>query len=156
MFFKNTFTLHDDDIELSAAEISKRKGISLAHLNCRSVTKYIDELRLLLGSYRFHVMSLNKTRFCNNIFDAEIAVPGYFFVRSDRNRNGGEVLLAVNSSLSISQKINGSSFGIEAVSVRISLGCNTFVSSIYVPPSSNARYYEQVISLHGKDFIFLL
>ena len=55
----------------------------------------------------------------------------------------------------ISQNINGSSFGIEAVSVRISLGCNTlFVSSIYVPPSSNVRYYEQVILYMEKILSF--
>ena len=141
---KNTFTVHDDDIELSAVDMSKRKGVSLAHSNCRSVTKYTDEL-------------LNETCLCNNISDAEIAMPEYFFVQSDRNRNGGGVLLAVNSSLYVSQNINGSSssFGIEAVSVRISLGCNTlFVSSIYVPPSYNVRYYEQVILYMEKILSF--
>ena len=69
-------------------------------------------------------------------------------INCHQHRGSGRVpLLAVNSfPLFYRISVVQTSVSIEAISVRISLGCKTFiVSSIYVPPSSNVRYYEQVI-----------
>ena len=71
------------------------KGIHVAHLNCSSLLKHLDELRLVFCKCNPHDFSLNKTRLCKNITDAEVAFLGYCILRSDRNRKGGGVLLAV-------------------------------------------------------------
>ena len=39
---------------------SNIKGHRMAHLNCCSIPKYIDEIKLILSSYNLHVISLTS------------------------------------------------------------------------------------------------
>ena len=86
-----------DDISINhlpTSVIAKSKGLRIIHLNCRSIPKYLDELRILITSSDAHVVSFNETRLCPSISDSEVTIPGYSLIRSDRDRDGGGVLLA--------------------------------------------------------------
>ena len=76
---------HDVVYQHEAKSISKLSGFRIVHLNCRSVIKYIEDLRLLILSKEAHVISLNETRLDTSVGDGEIDVPGYNVVRCDRN-----------------------------------------------------------------------
>ena len=133
----------------------------MVHLNCRCIPKYIDEIKLILSSYNLHVISLNETHLCVSITDAEINFSGYSFIRCDRNHSGGGVLLAIKNSFTIEQCICGADFGIEASSAKLSLGSKSFVvSSIYRPPSSDIKYFNNVVTIwrrfyHSDMILFL-
>ena len=61
----------------------------MAFLNITSLTKHIDELRILLANYPLDVISINESRLDEGILNSEIYIPGYEIVRRDRKRNGG-------------------------------------------------------------------
>ena len=49
----------------------------MAMLNVASLTKYIDEIRLLLYDKKLHVLALNETRLDSSISDELLAIDGY-------------------------------------------------------------------------------
>ena len=154
-----------DDISINhlpTSVIAKSKGLRIVHLNCRSIPKYLDELRILITSSDAHVVSFNETRLCPSISDSEVTIPGYSLIRSDRDRDGGGVLLAIKNNVTFYKLGDGSKFGIEATTAKLSLGSkNLTISTIYRPPSAKSLYYinilqymEYVLSL-GHDTVFV-
>ena len=69
--------------------IPSRRGFRKAHLNINSLTKYIDELRILLFDYSIDIISINETKLDDTIKSCEVHKTGYEFIRNDRNRQGG-------------------------------------------------------------------
>ena len=67
----------------------------MAMLNVASLTKYIDEIRLLLYDKKLDVLALNETRLDSSISDELLAIDGYDIIRADRNRNGGGVCIYI-------------------------------------------------------------
>ena len=58
-----------------------KRGFQMASLNITSLTKHIDELRILLANYPLDVISINETRPDEGILNSEIYIPGYEIVR---------------------------------------------------------------------------
>lgn len=67
------------------------RGFKIAGLNINSLTKHIDELRILLDDYSIDILSINETRLDESIESCELHIPGYELIRRDRDRNGGGV-----------------------------------------------------------------
>ena len=63
----------------------------MAYLSINSLTKHNDELRILLFDYSIDIISINETKLDDTIKSCEVHIPGYEFVRRDRNRKGGGV-----------------------------------------------------------------
>ena len=66
----------------------------MACLNITSLSKHIDELRVLLHNNSLDLLAINETRLNETIADNEISISGYNIVRRDRplnGRNGGGV-----------------------------------------------------------------
>ena len=84
----------------------------MASLNITSLTKHIDERRILLANHPLDVISINETRLDKGILNSEIYIPGNEIVRRDGNRNGGGVCFyiktAINYSLPTDLHINNS------------------------------------------------
>jgi hypothetical protein len=64
------------------------RGFKLASLNVTSLTKHIDELRVLLVDHPIDVLAINETRLDSTINDNEVHISGYEIVRRDRSVNG--------------------------------------------------------------------
>ena len=79
-----------------------RRGFKMAFLNITSLTKHIDELRILLANYPLDVISINETRLDEGILNSEIYTPGYEIVRRDRKRNGGGVCFYIKTAINYS------------------------------------------------------
>ena len=141
--------------------LSKYKGFKIAHLNCRSLLKYIDELRLLFSNFDFHVISLNETRLDPSVSDDEVSIPEYNILRYDRSRNGGGVALFIRNTLTFESYNARKDIDIMAVSAKICLGHKHFIiTSIYRPPSANLLQFNLMIEFMdrvvspGQDTIF--
>ena len=78
--------------------ISSRRCFRIAHLNINSLTKHIDELRILLFDYSIDITSINETKFDDTIKSCEVHIPGYEFIRRDKNRQGGGVGFYIKTS----------------------------------------------------------
>ena len=127
------------------------KGFKMVHLNCASLMKHIDQLRLLLYDSKIHVISFNETRLDCNISDNEVEIAGYSIVRRDRNRNGGGVALFVMKSLNYELLTFDNPGEIESVSIKISLGTKPLaVTTIYRPPSANIDYHNKMVNLMDR------
>ena len=79
----------DTPPDLTDNFLPTKRGFQMASLNITSLTKHIDELRILLANYPLDVISISETRLDEGLSNSEIYIPGYDVVRRDRNRNGG-------------------------------------------------------------------
>ena len=79
--------------------IPSRRGFRKAHLNINSLTKHIDELRILLFDYSVDIISINETKLDDTIKSCEVHIPGYDLIRRHRNRQGGGVGVYIKTSI---------------------------------------------------------
>ena len=68
-------------------------------MNINSLTKHIDEFRILLFDYSIDIISINETKLDDTIKSCEVHIPGYEFIRLDRNRQGGGVGFYIKTSI---------------------------------------------------------
>ena len=74
----------------------------MACLNITSLSKHIDELRVLLQNNSLDLLVFSETRLNETIADNEISISGYNIVRRDRplnDQNGGGVCFYVRSNI---------------------------------------------------------
>ena len=60
----------------------------MACLNINSLTKHIDELRIVLSNQCVDILAINETKLDVSICDNEVTVEGYNIIRRDRLTNG--------------------------------------------------------------------
>ena len=88
-------------------------------LKITSLTKHIDELKILLAIYPLNVISINETRLDQGILNSEIYIPGYEIVRCDRNRNGGCVCFCIKTAINYSVRTDLNINNLENVCLEI-------------------------------------
>ena len=67
-------------------------GLKVAHLNIRSLSKHLDEFKILMVDNPFDVMCLSETWLNSTWSDTELHIDGYNIIRRDRDdsqRRGG-------------------------------------------------------------------
>lgn len=79
------------------------RGLSIAHLNVRSLFGKLDELKLLLSTNakNFDILTLSESWLNASISEAEIQIPGYSCIRKDRsgNKRGGGTVAYIRDGL---------------------------------------------------------
>ena len=68
--------------------VPKGRGFKMACLNINSLTKHIDELRVVLSFQCVDFLAINETKLDDTISDNEITVDGYNIIGRDRTVNG--------------------------------------------------------------------
>ena len=68
-------------------------------MNINSLTKHTDELRILVFDYSIDIISINETKLDDTIKSCEVHIPGYEFIRRDRNRQGGGLSFYIKTSI---------------------------------------------------------
>jgi exonuclease III len=63
----------------------------MALLNIVSLSKHIDEIRLLLKNQTVDILALNEARLHHDIPNEFVNIDGYDIVRMDRDKHGGGV-----------------------------------------------------------------
>ena len=129
-----------------------KRGFKIASLNITSLTKHIDELRILLANHPLDVISINETRLDKGILNSEIYIPGNEIVRRDRNRNGGGVCFyiktAINYSLPTDLHINNSQN--LCLEIRKPNSKPFVIVSWYWPPISPNEVFSSLENLIGR------
>ena len=79
----------------------KSRGLSLAHLNIRSLLHKMDQVNLVMGGAKsFDILSFSETWLNDTVSDDEIVIPGYNCVRRDRQeKSGGGVAIFCRDSI---------------------------------------------------------
>ena len=84
--------------------VANLKGFKIASLNVHSLLKHIDEIRHVLLSAPFDIFAINESKVDELTPDNEISIPGYNFIRKDRNRSGGGVVLYIRDNIPFSNR----------------------------------------------------
>jgi len=82
--------------------VPKVRGLKMVCLNINSLTKHIDELRIVLSNQCVDMLAINETKLDCSICDYEVTVGGYNIIRSDRSandRSGGGICFYVRSNI---------------------------------------------------------
>ena len=75
------------------------KGVKIASLNVNSLTKHIDEIRVLLADNPFDILSINESKIDWSVSDSEVFIHNYTLFRSDRTRQGGGIALCIKNNI---------------------------------------------------------
>ena len=94
-------------------------GISVSHLNIKSVLPKHDELQLMLEKGGSLVFGLSETWLDDRITDLEVGIPGFKVFRRDRNRRGGGVMVYVSEQLKAVRRKDLEVNAVEAVWVEV-------------------------------------
>ena len=76
----------DTPPDLTNNFLPTKRGFKMASLNITSLTKHINELRILLANYPLDVISINETRLDEGIMNSAIYIPRYEIVRRARQK----------------------------------------------------------------------
>ena len=138
------------------------KGLTMAHLNIRSLVKNIDELRQFVCTNNLDVLTLSETWLDSSFSDEEIAIDNFRMERCDRCRNGGGTAMLIHERfvydrLPLSPELNN----LEMVmcAVKLPRSRPPLIGSVYRPPDDKnftglfMKYLEQLAFESSEIFL---
>ena len=120
------------------------RGFKIVGLNINSLTKHIDELRILLDDYSIDILSLNQTKLDESIKSCELHIPGYELICRDRDRNGGGVCFYLKTSINfvVRSDLNVANLENLCLEIRKPNSKPFFVITWYRPPCSSIESFR--------------
>ena len=72
-----------------------KANLKIGHVNVNRLMTLskLQEIKLLLSTTKFDIMGITETKFTGKIKDEELDIDGYKFVRKDRKKEDGEVVV---------------------------------------------------------------
>ena len=120
----------------------------MAFLNIHSLVKHVDELRVFLAEFSFDIRAIND----ESLKSSKLHIPGYEFIRHDRNRHGEGVRFYIKSSKSYIVRSNLNVINLENLTIEIRKpNSKPFLVAIwYRPPCSPTDLFSSYESFVGK------
>ena len=136
----------------SINSLNNLKGMKLASLNINSITKHIDELRILMKDKPLDLIAINESKIDDTVLDREIHIIGYNMIRKYRTRNGGGVIIYLRDTISFSERNDLTSNSLEMICLEIKKTHNKsfLVCAWYRPPNSNTILFTDFESFLSK------
>ena len=121
----------------------------MALLNIVSLSKHIDEIRLLLENQTVDILALNETRLHPDIPSEFVNIDEYDIVRMDRDKHSGGVCFYIRRTISYLNRGDLVPENLESVCLEINQpnSRSFIVSTIYRPPSATVEPFSQIESL---------
>ena len=135
-----------------SSKFRKSKGLTMAHLNVRSLIPKIEQVAYILQTTQVDILSLNETWLDGTISNADLHIDGYEIIRADRNRAGGGVALYISNDINYHLRDDLFINGLEALWVEIQRDkiSPILVSTMYRPPDKKEDYYDLIIDSLNK------
>ena len=139
-------------------------GLVIFSLNVRSLTKHLDEIKILVEDKRPHIFSLCETQLDDCVLDEKLHLDGYHeIIRRDMNRNSGGVALYIHKSIPYTNR-NDLLCDLEICTAQLNIHYvkPILVSSVCRPPHSKVELFDRLdkfiskIEEEGKEFIILI
>ena len=136
----------------------KARGLSVLHMNARSLLGKMDQLRLLCERNGADIITLSETWLNKDIDDSEIELPGYSIIRRDLSeRTGGGVIIYIHEGLVFSKR-NDLHNNNEAIWIQVNQTCckPLIIRRIYRLPNQQVEKFLEDFnnSLAGIEFHF--
>jgi len=134
-------------------KIQAHPGISIGHLNTRSLMPKVEDVELLLLSSKMDILTLSETWLDQSIQPYEIKVDGYNTIRKDRNRHGGGVMIYIREEIDYTERHDLEHDSIEATWIEVPNLLRkekTLICSYYRPPDKTSEYLEDTLDMMNK------
>lgn len=129
-------------------------NFTIYYQSCGGLRSKLVDLRLNSVSSDYDMIVLTETWLQSGVYDAELLDCKYAIVRNDRNVNtstkkdGGGVLVAINSKFSMCRRTDLEDSALELIVIMLpSKNMNFFVCAVYIPPASGNGVYERLVSV---------
>ena len=99
--------------------LSQIRGFKMGSLNIASLTKHLDELKVLMANEPLDILAINESRLDISIPDFHININGYNLIRRDRNRNGGGVCVFIRKSIEFKHRTDLEKLELEMIALSI-------------------------------------
>ena len=141
---KTKITCNHNDSTTRGCDFPKEKGITVAHLNIRSLKNKISDLQSFLSENSYDLLSLSETWTNEDITDNMLFIKGYTLERKDREDFGGGVGCYVNEKLTYIRRCDLECRDLELMWLELKRtnASPIFVGIAYRKPSSNNSYFE--------------
>ena len=146
MNYKDHTKLLSGDINLNPGptqisetwSLFRKRGLHFVHLNINSLPSKTEELRKITKNTNSAVIGLSETKLDKTIFDSEVSIQNYSFIRKDRNRKGGGAACYIRSDICFNSQ-NYLLDEIENISFDLLLPKTKPISitTVYKPPTDN-------------------
>ncbi|KAF8569011.1 hypothetical protein P879_02759 [Paragonimus westermani] len=83
------------------AQLTRRSSVRCLYTNTQGLLSKLAEFRDTMASGTFSLVRLTETWLTDEVTDAEIAIPGFSVLRSDRGSQGGGVALCYSTQLKL-------------------------------------------------------
>jgi hypothetical protein len=149
--------------EIKNPNVYSLKGLKIAYLNINRIINKVNDINILLQTYKFHILFIAETWLNNTVSDLFVQIDNYKIFRVDRLYNvGGGLLCYALADLNISVHSSLSNDNIEYLNILYSFHCSShpiFISAIYRKPSSDIQFFIhlnqliEVISSFNKPIL---
>ena len=119
------------------------RGLTISHLNVRSLRNKVDQISQYLSSNSIDLFSMSETWLDENV-SLNLSVHGYSLERKDRNYQGGGVGCYIKSSISYVRRRDLECDDLEVMWIEIKSPNSRpwLVAIVYRTPSSNAAFFS--------------
>ena len=117
-----------------------------------SLVKHVDELKVLLAQFSFDILANNETKLDESIKSSELHIPGYEFIRRDRNKRGGGEGFYIKSSNSFIVRSDLNVINLKNLTIEIRKPSSKpfLVTTWYRPPCSPTDLFSSYESFKGN------
>ena len=157
-------------------DLKSLKGLTIAHLNIRSLFRKIDSIRNDITKSEIQIMTISETWLNSDLQNAIVQIGGYSICRQDRGsvsndrcskKTGGGLIIYYESHLDCDttkwQHLNRSNDHLEIQVVEFNLKSrNLILLNTYRPPSGNvdeclsqAQAVLDEVTRNNKDIVFM-
>lgn len=154
---------------LSSSDIEnkwlKNKGLHFCHLNIHYLYPKLDEIKTLLHNQtNIDILCLCETFLHDKFSDDELKIDGYNFVRKDRQRHGGGLIIYIKSNLSFLHRTDLETNNLETIWIELknSKQKSFLIGYYYRQPSSTIDWItkienniERAVSSNQREVILL-
>ena len=122
------------------------KGLKIASLNVNSLTKHIDEIRVLLADNPFDILSINESKIDWSVSNSEVFIHNYTLFRRDRTRKGGGLALYIKNNIPFLVRQDLLSPNLEMLCVEINRKFSRpfLISTWYRSPNSEIDLFNNL------------
>lgn len=127
---------------------TKQKNFKIGHLNARSLSTGFDHFSNLVLENNFDILCVSETWLNANIPTHIINIPGFNFVRKDRNGRGGGIGVYVKNEIKYTSVFANfcTIDGIEYMCTEIKTGnSNLLLCTIYRTPGNNCNVFIEFL-----------
>ena len=120
--------------------------------------KHLDEIRILVGEKKPHILHLNETKIDGSISDDDTDIEDYALDRKDRTCFGGGVTIYVHKSIRFKKRADLGMIELEIITIELNMPFVKLIilTTIYHPESLNKieSLVSKIVS-KKKEFILL-